>query len=124
MAVLSTSWTENQSFTGGVTGVTNIAQTTTGTVDVATGGYDLISAQVEVTSMGSSTSVTVSIYASPDSGTTVDDVPLHTYTFTAAGVKSWALEGHAFYSFVVTDDDSTSSADTDGHWAGRKWTDA
>lgn len=121
MATTSTLWTENQTFTGGITAQTNIAQTTSSEVDLAASGYDMIVAQIEITSMGTSTSVTVEVFSSPDSGTTFDDVAILSYNVTAVEIRTIPIMAHPYVKITITDDDATSSVDTDGHWAGRQW---
>ncbi len=121
MATITATWTENVTLRAAAT--LAAAGVATHDIDLATNGYDRVDVQVDVV-IGSSTGVTVRVYGSPDSGTTVDDQPLLVYSISADDTRTLVLTG-AYRQISLTNDDGTNAT---GNitilYAGRKWTSA
>jgi len=106
MATISSSYTENQSLRASAT--LAASGTDTNTIDLATNGYIAVQIQTDI-DIGSSTGVTVEVFSSSDSGTTVDTVPIMSYTTDADEVRALFVTGYPFLSVKVTNDDGSNA---------------
>jgi hypothetical protein len=127
MATINPSWTENQSLTG--FDDTSPADTVTAktTLDIDNAGpYDCVVVQLKITWHASATDyANISVYASPDSGTTSDTIAIWSQQVDAdAGETtyiSFVLQDIPFVNIWVENQSNQEIAEVSGNYSGRKW---
>lgn len=129
MATITAAWTENQALTAfddTSPADTVIAKTA---LDIATAGYDCVAIQLKITWHASATDyVDILVYASPDSGTTDDTIPVWSQRVAAvAGATTYitiVLQDLPFANIWVDNESNQELAEVSGIYAGRKWASA
>lgn len=129
MATITPSWTENQTdvdFSDTSPANTIIA---TATVDLAAAGYDMVVAQLKFTCNASAIDYSViSLYSSPDSGVTFDDVAIWSQQVTAATNTqteiSVTISNLACVQIAFENQTDYEITGLDIVYAGRKWVSA
>lgn len=125
-ATITPSWTENQTVSGFDDAAIAAAGTTSGDIDMAASGYDVVVIQIKVTFGGTPDGdATIEIFASSDSGTTDDTIALYSIsvseTATTTERISITIDRAAFLQVKVTNNDSADTIDVSALYAGRKW---
>jgi hypothetical protein len=130
MTTINPAWTENQSLTAfdDTSPADTVVAKTTLDLDSA-GPYDLALVQLKITWHASATDYAdVSVYSSPDSGTTDDTIALWSQRIEAdAGnttYVSFLLRDVPFANIWVDNQSNQEIAEVSGKYAGRKWSSA
>lgn len=119
MATISPSWTEN--VTGRSAATIGTGATATVDIDLDNLGADRADVQVDIT-IGSASSVTVSVFGSPDSGTTDDTTGLMEYTVSANDRRTLILTGNHRQISITNNDGSNATGNVAVIYAWRQWT--
>jgi len=129
MATITPSWTENQTDIdfSDTSPADTIAATCT--IDLAANGYDLVSAQIKWTNNSTATDYsTIAMYSSPDSGVTIDDIPIWSQQVTTVSNTqqeiSISISNVPFVMIEFTNDTTQEVTGLDLVYAGRKWVSA
>jgi len=112
MATIGPTWTAAADVIA--SGTISSGATKTGSVDLATGGYDLAKLQLAITDSGSA-SVTVNLYGSNDGGTTVDATPLMSFETDGSGTqdtRTIPVMGHSWAQVEVINNDGSNATGT------------
>ena len=125
-ATITPSWTENQTITGFDDAAVAAAASTSGDIDMAALGYDVVVIQIEVTFGGTPDgNATIEILSSSDSGTKDDTIALYSVSVTEATSTtkriSIPIDRIAFLQVKVTNNDTTDAIAVSALYAGRKW---
>lgn len=129
MATINPTWTENQTLTAfddTSPADTVVAKTT---LDLDAGSFDCVIVQLKITWHASATDYAdLSVYASPDSGTTDDTIAIWSQRIAAsAGATtyiSFVLQDIPFANIWLDNESNQEIAEVSGKYAGRKWTSA
>ena len=126
MSTITPSWTENQ--TDVDFSDTSPADTVsaTCTIDLAANGYDMVTAQISFTNNSTATDyVTLSLYSSSDSGTTIDDNAYWSQQVTPMTNTTQEITidivNKPFVMIEFTNDSTQEVTALDLIYAGRKW---
>lgn len=128
MATITPNWTENQTLQAAQT--LNASSSDTDDIDLAASGYDAVLVQWQGTFNASATDgCTIEVFASPDSGTTEDTIPIWSQEVEVdAGntVKiSFVIPDVPYAAIKRTNNDSSYSITNETLiYAGRKWSSA
>ena len=127
MATINPTWTENQALTAfdDTSPADGVISKTTLDLDGA-GPYDCVILQLKITWHASATDYAdISIYASPDSGTTDDTIAIWSQRVSAvAGTTSYIsiiLKDIPFANIWFDNESNQEVAEISGIYAGRKW---
>ena len=127
MATITASWTEN--VTLHTSGSVSAGASATDDIDLAIAGYDCVEVQVRIT-FGSTPDdgCDVEVFASPDSGTTDDTIPLFAFQVqevtSTQVIKSFVVRDVPYIAVKLTNNDSTDAVTYEADYAGRKWSSA
>lgn len=127
MATITPTWTENQSLLSGA--ALDASSQTTLTLDLDTNGFDAVSIQAKIVFGSTPDSITsLKIYASPNSGTDVDNIPIGAYeiihTASSTQIASVLVQNSPYIEIVVQNLDSADTVTASIVYAGRKWSSA
>ncbi len=130
MATINPLWAEDEALTAfdDTSPADTVTSKTTLDLDDA-GPYDKVIVQLKITwDAGASDYADISVYASPDSGTTDDTIAIWAQRVDAdAGETtyiSFVIEGIPFANIWVENQSNAEIAEVSGKYAGRKWTSA
>lgn len=126
MATITATWTENQSLraSGSLAAGASESNSIDVNDDATVGGADTVVIQVSIT-IGSSTSATVEVFGSADSGATTDTFPVDSYEVSADDVRTVTIPDYPYITVTVTNNDGTNAVtDLTIIYAARQWNSA